>query len=276
MKNVFCLWLVLFSGLGMVAQNYIDFSSCPGKKFWECYREKIEEVVVANVNKGALKEGLVNSTDKDSINLKMTYWLNSSGKADTRLFGASLKRNMKAFNELKLIINEIEFKKSPHELKGTNGAQFFLSLNFRKVRGVESNIVVLEKFNYEKQKFVPSVLTMSPIHPGCKKPKKINEKTRKKVKVCLEQKFIKLFNKNFDTSLMDGKPLFSNKRIKTVVSFKINKKGKIDDAKAISLTSILENEAIKIMNEIPTMTPGVIDGKNVGVLYKLPIIYFQQ
>ncbi len=274
MKRFFCLGIILVSCLVAKSQTHINFSSCPGKKFWECYREKIQEVVIANANKGVLKEALVNITDKDSIYFKMTYWLNSSGNADPRLFGASLKRETKAFEELKAIITAVKSKKWPTELADTNGAQFFLSLNFRKIKNEQGNIF-LESFEWNKKEEGFGLLGFSPIYDGCRIPKKKSLKTSKKSKACLQTKLRSHIAKHFNSKILKDKVIYANKTLRTNTSFIVNKYGVVDEVEPIALTKELENEALRIFKLIPKMIPGELDGKKVNVLYNQPIVVRQ-
>ncbi len=56
------------------------------------------------------------------------------------------------------------------------------------------------------------------------------------------------------------------------VSFKVSEEGKIVDAKVISgVNPDLDNEAVRVANQMPDWKPGTIGGKPVKVQYILPI-----
>lgn len=59
---------------------------------------------------------------------------------------------------------------------------------------------------------------------------------------------------------------------KVYVTFIVNEKGKVADAKiARSVDPALDKEAIRVMNELKTWTPGKEKGKAVKVRYTVPI-----
>jgi protein TonB len=55
------------------------------------------------------------------------------------------------------------------------------------------------------------------------------------------------------------------------VQFKIDKKGRITDINSRAATPELEAEGKRAVKDLPKMKPGQHKGKNVGVLYSLPI-----
>ena len=59
---------------------------------------------------------------------------------------------------------------------------------------------------------------------------------------------------------------------KVYVSFNVSETGKIIDAKVISgVSPELDNEALRVVNAMPTWKPGTASGKPVKVQYILPI-----
>jgi protein TonB len=57
------------------------------------------------------------------------------------------------------------------------------------------------------------------------------------------------------------------------VIFKIDKNGNIEGVRSRAPHPALEEEAIRVVNSLPTFTPGKNNGKNVIVPYSLPIIF---
>ena len=57
------------------------------------------------------------------------------------------------------------------------------------------------------------------------------------------------------------------------VSGKIDSKGKIVGVQARAPHPRLQKEAERVVNMLPSMTPGKQRGKAVGVLYSLPIVF---
>lgn len=103
-----------------------------------------------------------------------------------------------------------------------------------------------------------------PVFPGCE-----NSEDQKK---CLQEAITKHVNKNFNTKLADSLNLKSGlKRI--FVMFLINENGEISEVKARAPHKTLATEAKRVINSLPKMTPGKLDGKVVGVKYSLPIAF---
>ena len=60
----------------------------------------------------------------------------------------------------------------------------------------------------------------------------------------------------------------------TVVRFVVNSQGKVEKAKIIrSISSSLDEEALRVINAMPQWTPGEQKGKKVSVYYTLPISF---
>jgi len=61
---------------------------------------------------------------------------------------------------------------------------------------------------------------------------------------------------------------------KVFVQFVVDKKGKIKDAKVIQgINSLLDKEALRVVESMPDWTPGRQHGKPVSVIYNLPISF---
>ena len=77
-------------------------------------------------------------------------------------------------------------------------------------------------------------------------------------------------SKNYDTGLSQDLGLRPGKK-KVYVVFKIDKTGKVTNARARGPHVRLEKEAVRVVNLLPDMTPGKQRGVPVGVSYTLPI-----
>ena len=104
-----------------------------------------------------------------------------------------------------------------------------------------------------------------PVYPGCEKAK-----TNDQRKKCMSEKLAKLIQRNFDQGLISELEFSGTQKIN--VQFKIDKTGNITDIKAKAPHIELEKEALKVVNKIPTMEPGLQRAKPVSVMYYLPII----
>lgn len=126
---------------------------------------------------------------------------------------------------------------------------------------------VIEEDIVEEVEDVPfAVIENVPIFPGCEKLK--NNDQRKK---CMSEKISDFVNRNFDTDLGSELGLTGVNRV--IVQFKINEKGSIVDVRSRAPHPRLEQEAARVINKLPKMTPGRQRGKAVGVMYSLPIVF---
>jgi protein TonB len=104
-----------------------------------------------------------------------------------------------------------------------------------------------------------------PVFPGCKGNKA-------QLRACLQEKITKHVNRKFNSDLASDLGLSPGvKRI--FVMFKIDKTGNIVDVMARAPHKRLQQEAIRVVNLLPKMTPGKQRGRPVGVKYSLPIAF---
>ncbi|MDD7885575.1 energy transducer TonB [Flavivirga sp. 57AJ16] len=113
-------------------------------------------------------------------------------------------------------------------------------------------------------------IEVAPIYPGCEKTK-TNEERKK----CMSEKITKLVQRKFRGNDIASDYGLSGKQ-KIYVRFKIDKTGHVTDIQTRSPHPKLEDEAERIINFIPKMTPGKQRDKNVGVIYTLPIIFYAE
>ena len=105
-----------------------------------------------------------------------------------------------------------------------------------------------------------------PIYPGCE-----NASSNKEKKACMSE-MIKLFVSekfNLKTAKKYGKKGIN----RLYTRFKIDEDGKVVDIEARGDHPRLEKEALRTLKKLPKMKPGKVDGKPVGVLYALPIVF---
>ena len=91
------------------------------------------------------------------------------------------------------------------------------------------------------------------------------------LKSCTSQKISKYVQDNFNTKLASKLGLTGRQRIS--VQFTIDKTGRAVDLRARAPHIELENEVIRVISGLPQMIPGEQDGKKVGVMYSLPILF---
>lgn len=105
-----------------------------------------------------------------------------------------------------------------------------------------------------------------PIFPGCEKFKD-NEQRKK----CMSDGVQKFVNRRFNTDIGSDLGLSGITRIS--VQFTVDEHGKITDIKARAPEAALEDEAKRVVNMLPEMTPGKQRDKPVRVIYQLPIVF---
>ncbi|GGZ63284.1 M56 family metallopeptidase [Mesonia mobilis] len=104
-----------------------------------------------------------------------------------------------------------------------------------------------------------------PTYPGCEN---LDNAAAKK---CMSEQITNFVNKNFDTNAV--KPYAEKGTNRIYVRFVITKDGNIDNIQARASSPELVEEGKRVVALLPKMKPGKNDGKPVGVLYSLPIIF---
>lgn len=128
-----------------------------------------------------------------------------------------------------------------------------------------SNVLIGQKIDDESKDVAFAVIEKVPVYPGC------TDDTNEGLKHCMSQKITTLVSKSFDIKKASKGLEAGTHRV--FVSFKIDKTGKITTIKSRGPSAALEKEAVRVVKKIPKMTPGQQKGKNVGVLYSLPITF---
>lgn len=103
-----------------------------------------------------------------------------------------------------------------------------------------------------------------PVFPGCER-----ENTNQARKKCFSTKLQKLIQKNFNTDIAQQYGLTGKQNIG--VQFEIDTNGNVTQIKARAPHPELQKEAIRVLNKIPTMQPGLQNNNKVTVRYALPI-----
>ncbi|WP_397364599.1 M56 family metallopeptidase [Olleya sp. R77988] len=108
------------------------------------------------------------------------------------------------------------------------------------------------------------VVEKTPIFPGCDKT------TEEENKKCFAEKITKHATKNFNAKIADSLALKKG-LVRLIANFKIDADGNIAVLKVKAPHKDLEQEVKRVLNLLPKMTPGMQEGKKVGVNYTLPI-----
>src|SRR5690606_12873471 len=144
-----------------------------------------------------------------------------------------------------------------------------------KVGVATNDLSVSESFKYagnedvtvDEHVEVPfSVIEHVPVFPGCEGLASNEEKRR-----CFSDNITELVNKNFNTNIAKENGLAGRQRV--TVLFKIDAEGNIVGVQARAPHESLEAEAIRVINRLPKMQPGIQKGHKAVVPYALPIVF---
>lgn len=111
-----------------------------------------------------------------------------------------------------------------------------------------------------------AVIEDVPIFPGCEGMSNNDER-----KACMSQKIQQFVDRRFNTDLGSELGLSGINRI--YVQFRIEKNGTITVLGARAPHPRLQQEAERVVGQLPNMEPGKQRGQAVGVLYSLPITF---
>ena len=84
-------------------------------------------------------------------------------------------------------------------------------------------------------------------------------------------------NNNHDQNRIDSIAknlnLKGGETIKVLTTFKINENGDVVDITARSIHTAFEQEAIRIISELPKFNPVILNGEKRSIKYSLPIVF---
>ncbi len=98
--------------------------------------------------------------------------------------------------------------------------------------------------------------------------------TNDDAKKCTSQNVANFVHKNFNTKLAKQNGLVGRQRINVI--FKIDKQGNVINIRTRASSLVLEQEAIRVVGDLPKFTPGKHKGQPVVVPYSLPILFSVQ
>ncbi len=109
-----------------------------------------------------------------------------------------------------------------------------------------------------------AVVESVPVFPGCE-----NESTNEAKKACFQQQLLKYVSRNFNFPEM-AKQMGIQGRV--YVNFVIEKNGGISNAEVVrGVDPLLDDEALRVVKNLPKMTPAKQRGKPVRMSFTLPI-----
>ncbi|MFD2563714.1 M56 family metallopeptidase [Aquimarina rubra] len=109
------------------------------------------------------------------------------------------------------------------------------------------------------------VIEKVPVYEGCE------GMTQEATKKCFSQKIAQHIGQEFNTKI--GEDIGFDGRQKILAKFKINNSGDVVNIQVRGPHPELEKEALRVLNTLPKMKPGIQDGVPVNVMYSLPIVF---
>ena len=222
--------------------------------------------VACSENQNNIEETTANGTLQDNtLVVQVGDISNQTEEEKTKVSEALAKMNgSDAYSSVKIIGNEKTIVY--HEDPSSGKAQIQINRNNGEVPAPKTDVP-------KDFKVVPfAVIEQIPTFPECE-----GMKDREAQKFCVSNTIANLVNENFNVSL--GKELGLTGVNRIVVQFRINEQGNIDGAKARASVSDeearqkLQAEAVRVIKGLPKMNPGMQDGKEVSVMYSLPIAF---
>ncbi len=205
-------------------------------------------------------------------NVKMTVFIDQIGNLyiedlqteDSVLKNATIRviRSIKPLQSYKNHLGEMLYDEFTIDMNFSNPEKSTDSNSFSENKIEEKPNDNTQK-EPEDQPF--AVIEQVPKYPGC------FQETNLELKKCMSDNIKTVIHKNFNTILAGSLGLNGLQRI--TVIFKINKKGYVTGIRARAPHPILEKEAIRVVKLLPKMIPGKQKGKEVGVIYSLPIVF---
>jgi len=131
----------------------------------------------------------------------------------------------------------------------------------------QEDIEIIEITDDSIPKDLPfAIIENVPVYPGC------TGEDNALLKKCMSDNIAAFVGTHFNIKKA-SKGLASGKH-NVFVNFKIDKEGFVTNIKSRGPNRKLEKEAIRVMKKLPRLQPGKQKGKNVGVLYSLPITFY--
>lgn len=260
-----------------------DYKYCFDKK--DCInsiKNQVNKLIFNEIGDELLEVLPESSTDSVSTKiLKLTYWVNSNGSIETALFGSNINSHPLQVLKLKEILSQIQYKPTEdnYMTKEDLDKQYFHYAHLKKdATNTEYSLYTPRPY---KPNFVKDSMT-PPTFKRCKLKKDVSQNLKDVFaaeRKCLEGHISKIVGSNFNRKIIKKSfkklkkeyQISKDKKVKTITTFKFNKKGEIADIKALSILREFENEAIRVVRKIPNVIPGSKKGKPVSVLYSLPI-----
>ncbi len=266
MKKLIIISLLLLFQSKIIGQNTVIISNAIKNQ----NMERIDSIAKKLNYKGG-----------DIIKVFAVFTVNENGEIkDVKARGSHRLFEEEAIRIVNLIpkLNPKEFKYGMKEMKYTLPINFQIETDKEKKNRLKKEKQNVKKRSEINENHPPINLTIKdvdiylfdlveiiPITIDC------NPKLEKEIlKKCVENSISSHVNRTFNAGLAYKLGLKSG-LYKINVNFIIGINGEIVNIIAEANNKELNNEAIKVINRLPKMAPGIINGKAVNVKYSLPI-----
>ncbi len=226
-----------------------------------CMSEKITEFVSTNFDVDAAKPYAQPGINR----IYVQFRINKDGSVEEMGVRAS---SPQLEEEARKVVKKFP-KMTPGKQGGKEaGVLYSLPIIFSVDKGHEAPPVTGS--TQEKESFtgdVPfAVVDEVPVFPGCE-----NLASNDSRKDCMTEKITAFVSENFDVAA--AKPYAKPGDNRIYLQLRINKEGIVEEMGIRASSPELEEEARKVLKQLPQMTPGKQNGQDTAVLYMLPISF---
>lgn len=226
-----------------------------------CMSEKITEFVNTNFDVDAAKPYAQPGINR----IYVQFRINKDGSVEEMGIRAS---SPQLEEEVRRVINQLPAMTPGKQGGKEAGVLYSLPIVFNTGEGHEAPPATTNP--EEKENFtgdIPfAIVEEVPVFPGCEGLASNDER-----KACMSEKITAFVNEKFDVAA--AKPYAKPETNRIYAQLRINKDGVVEEMGIRASSPELEEEARKVINQMPQMTPGKQNGQDTGVLYLLPITF---
>jgi len=230
---------------------------------------KIGSLLKEKFNDDMISQMMKQCKTKDTLSINFSIAINEKGQVDEKLFYFNYKKDKELNNfVLKTLQDNLLFKPQVNECNQplvSHKSKLSIKYLVENKEGLQSLKLLPYVDPDDQDVFISNRLEVAPMHKKCK-----SLKNNKALKKCLSTQVKLHINKKFRIGVFNKLNIECTTRI--YVAFKVDKKGKIVDVRAISSHVELEKEAVRVVKKFPKVIPGIKEGEPVGVLYVVPIV----
>ena len=273
-KKIFILFLFLGFGATIIAQDQIAEDNTDSSLFYcfnfkkpstklDCYQNQVNKKIMSELN-GNLSS--LNISTKDTILVSYRIMITENGS--NKLTELEIM-NPTAAKIVESLLSNLE---DVPPFENEEGERYTVSYESERRYYLNKKGELDDKESSKDVSLmgpadVPfATIENVPIYPGC------NGDNNLELKYCMSKKVQEFVSRNFNMKLLETLNL-PPKRYRIAVQFKIDREGNVVDVRSRADRDELELEAIRVVSSLPKMKPGIQRGKEVGVLYALPIIF---